>query len=131
LDTQNWIVLLLSGVVILTLVFGILIVLRLASIDQSMARTTHVLEYEILPGLKGLLSTELGTTGHEIRAIQETVRGLPTKLDVLARKLSTFTARGELDTGRGPLKEVGVGDILSDIARDVSTIGIHIRKKQS
>ena len=129
MDQFDWMIWLLSATALGILVLGVVISVRLGSIDQSTARIAHVLEFEVLPRLAQLTATDPGTTGHEIRAIGQIVGKLPAKLDHLSRQLSTFEPATEFDTSRGPLKRVGIGDVISNVAKDLSQVKELLRKK--
>lgn len=131
MDINDWIVALLVAIVLLVLTFGVVIVLRLGSIDESTSRATHVLEYEVLRLLLRLTSNELGSTGHDVATIRETLRELPAKLDRIVAVSSGFRPRREHEpeTDGKHLKYVGVGEAVLDIAKEVSAIRAAVQRK--
>jgi hypothetical protein len=128
---SDWIVILLAAIGLLMLVFGVLIVLRLGSIDESTHRAAHILEHDVLRLLSRLTSNELGSTGHDVATIRETLREVPSKLDRIVAAASGFRPKREheLETDGGQLKYVGVGEAVLDIAKDVSAIRAEVQRK--
>lgn len=131
MDTNDWIVVLLAAIALLVLAFGVVIALRLGSIDESTSRAAHVLEYEVLRLLSRLTSNELGSTGHDVATIRETLREVPAKLDRIVAASSGFRPRREqeLETDGKHLRYVGVGEAVLDIAKDVSAIRAEVQRK--